>query len=139
MNYINTFDRNELTDILISSIVLIVAMSAGIFGLVYYLTYPEIAKISSHSAETTLNKDQSVPSVSEAVRPSRNVANDSQSWSMLLCTSKPEERKVLEILHSHNGTHLQKLNRDERRPFCAKQESGRRVARAGKGRRCHYN
>ncbi len=31
MNYINTFDRNELTDILISSIVLIVAMSVLLY------------------------------------------------------------------------------------------------------------
>ncbi|MFG1519925.1 MAG: peptidase [Thermoplasmataceae archaeon] len=31
MNYINTFDRNELTDILISSIVLIVAMAVLLF------------------------------------------------------------------------------------------------------------
>lgn len=92
-----------------SLVALIVAMSAGVFGIVYYLTFPEIAKISSHSAETTLNKDQSIPSVSEDVAPSRNVANESQSWSMLLRTSKPEERKVLEILYSHNGTHLQKL------------------------------
>ena len=93
-----------------SLVALIVVMSAGIFGTVYYVVYPEIRRTSI--VGPLLNKDQSLkqPSVSEAIPTLENATNDNkQSWFMLLRTSKPEERKILEILYSHNGTHLQKL------------------------------
>lgn len=67
----------------------------GIFGLVYYLAYPEI-KIAAPPHATIANARSSPPDAKE-------------SWETVIRTSKPEERKVLEVLAAHDGIHLQKL------------------------------
>jgi hypothetical protein len=78
-----------------SILALFVLVAVGIFGMVYYLAYPEI-KIAApqHGIVTDA---QSSPSVVK------------ESWETVIRTSKPEERKVLEVLATHGGTHLQKL------------------------------
>ncbi|MBI3022156.1 MAG: hypothetical protein HYY68_00335 [Thaumarchaeota archaeon] len=68
---------------------------AGVFGFVYYLAYPQI-RLSSPSQQI--------------MQPTSATTEDSKtSWSMLLRTSKPDEKKVLEVLASHNGVYLQKF------------------------------
>ena len=81
---------------MLSSILVLVGIAvAGVLGFVYYLAYPQI-RLSSPS--------QAMPQAMQATTESSRV-----SWSMLLRTSKPEERKVLEVLAAHNGAHLQKF------------------------------
>ena len=66
----------------------------GVIGLVYFMTYPEIPR-----------KPLPVPAtetVPESPEPEQN-------WDFLLRTSKPDERKVLEILAAHDGKYLQKF------------------------------
>jgi uncharacterized membrane protein len=74
---------------------LFILVVVGIFGLVYYLAYPEI-KIAAPPQATVADAQP---------RPS----DAKESWDAVLRTSKPEERKVLEVLATHDGTHLQKL------------------------------
>ncbi len=66
----------------------------GVVGLVYFMTYPQIPRkrLLIPTAET-------VPELPEAA----------QSWDFLLSTSKPDERKVLEVLAAHDGKYLQKF------------------------------
>jgi hypothetical protein len=66
----------------------------GVVGLVYFMTYPEIPRkpLPLPAAET----------VSEPPEPTQN-------WDFLLRTSKPDERKVLEVLAAHDGKYLQKF------------------------------
>jgi uncharacterized membrane protein len=75
--------------------VLIVLIIGGIGGVAYYLAYPEIRGIV-------------VPA-----GPAQNVPGDSNSskvdWSVLVRTSKPEEKRVLKVIASHNGKYLQKF------------------------------
>lgn len=78
-----------------SILVLVGIAAVGVFGFVYYLAYPQI--------------NLTVPS-NEVTHPIRVLAeNPKVNWSTLLRTSKPDERKVLEVLASHNGTYLQKF------------------------------
>lgn len=81
------------------------AVIVAIFGLIYYLTFPQIKTAST-----------ALPSISEGPRPLSSsqstttaASADDKSWSTLLRTSKPEERKVLELLLAHGGSYLQKL------------------------------
>jgi hypothetical protein len=69
-------------------------VGAGVLGFVYYLAYPQI-RLGSPS--------QAIPQPVQTTTESSRV-----SWSMLLRTSKPEEKKVLEVLAAHNGAYLQK-------------------------------
>ena len=65
---------------------------AGLAGVVYYAAFPEI-RTGSGAA---------VPAAVAEAEPQ-------MSWGVLMRTSKPEERKVLEVLASHGGTYLQKF------------------------------
>ncbi len=65
----------------------------GVVGLVYFLSYPEIPRSSPQPVSETVPEPQAF----------------SGSFDFLLQTSKPEERKVLEILAAHGGTYLQKF------------------------------
>ncbi len=76
-------------------VALFVLISGGIAGLVYYLTLPEL-KTGTTPTES-----------SEEVRGASS--NPKEDWSVLLRTSKPEEKKVLEVLASHGGSYLQKF------------------------------
>lgn len=80
---------------LLSILVLAGIVVAGVLGFVYYLAHPEI-RLSSPS--------QAMPQVMQDATESSRV-----SWSMLLRTSRPEEKKVLEVLAAHNGAYLQKF------------------------------
>ncbi len=78
--------------------VLLVALLAvvviGVAGAGYYVAYPEI-------------KVGAVPQPEpQAVAPA---ASPGMSWEVLLRTSKPEEKKVLEVLAAHDGSYLQKF------------------------------
>ena len=74
---------------------LFILIVVGILGLVYYLAYPEI-KIAPLEQTNAANAQSSGP-------------NAKESWETVIRTSKPEERKVLEVLATHEGRHLQKL------------------------------
>ena len=78
-----------------SILALFILVVVGIFGLVYYLTYPEI-KIAAPQQATVTNAQSSR-------------AGAKENWEAVLRTSKPEEQKVLEVLAAHDGTRLQKL------------------------------
>lgn len=78
-----------------SIVALFILTAVGIFGVVYYLAYPEIKIVPSEQA--IVARAQSGPSVAK------------ESWETVIRTSKPEERKVLEVLAIHDGTQLQKL------------------------------
>jgi hypothetical protein len=78
-----------------SILTLFILVVVGGFGLVYYLAYPEI-KIAVPQQATVADNQPSPPVAKE-------------NWEAVLRTSKPEERKVLEVLATHDGTHLQKL------------------------------
>ena len=75
-------------------VVLIVLAAAGIIGLGYYLAYPEISPTQLPAPSTT----EAMPK-----------ANPEVSWAVLMQTSKPEEKKVLEVLAAHQGSYLQKF------------------------------
>jgi len=70
-------------------------IAIGVFGLVYYLAFPEI-KIAPCQEEIVAVAQSSPPGAM-------------QNWETVIRTSKPEERTVLEVLAAHDGTHLQKL------------------------------
>ncbi len=78
-----------------SFITLSVLMVVGVLGLVYYVAYPEF-KTAPPLQMTAVDARSGAPSAKE-------------NWEAVFRTSKPEERKVLEVLAAHNGTHLQKL------------------------------
>lgn len=73
-------------------LVLAAVAIVGVAGFVYYVTLPEIA-------------------VKSDTRPPEKPpeADPGQSWSALVRTSSPEERKVLEVLKAHGGKYLQKF------------------------------
>lgn len=78
-----------------SVLVLAGIVVTSVLGLVYYSAYPQI-RLSS----PTQAMPQPVQTTTE---------NSRVSWSMLLRTSKPEEKKVLEVLVAHKGAYLQKF------------------------------
>ncbi len=84
------------------TIVLVVILVAlGVIGLTYYAIYPQIPVRHAPIAVVPV----STPKLTEAEEgPRQNV-----SWSTVLRTSKPDEKKVLEVLSLHGGKQLQKL------------------------------
>jgi hypothetical protein len=78
-----------------SILTLFVLIVVGISGVVYYLAYPEI-KVAAPPQATPADAHSSP-------------ADAKESWETVIRTSKPEERKVLEVLATHDGRHLQKL------------------------------
>ena len=67
---------------------------AGLVGLGYYLAYPEI-------------RSNPVSQPTKAVPDPKG--SPEMSWAVLMKTSKPEEKKVLEALAAHGGGYLQKF------------------------------
>ena len=78
-----------------SIVTLSVLVGVGVLGLVRFVAYPEI-KIAAPTQATMA-----------APRPSP--LGVKESWETVVRTSKPEERKVLEVLAAHDGTQLQKF------------------------------
>jgi hypothetical protein len=68
---------------------------AGVIGLAYYLAVPQIRTVDTQG---TRAESQSPPSGTPPI-----------DWGVLVRTSKPDEKKVLEVLAAHNGSYLQKF------------------------------
>jgi len=66
----------------------------GIAGLGYFMAFPEI-------------RSGPVPRPKEPIIQQKG--GSETSWAVLLRTSKPEEKKVLEVLAAHEGSYLQKF------------------------------
>ena len=79
-----------------SLVVLVIVVSIGFAGVAYYLAYPEIV-----TQETGAGKEAPGQAEPEQV--------PGMSWSVLVRTSRPEEKRVLEILAAHDGRYLQKF------------------------------
>lgn len=82
-----------------SVVLAVVAILVGVVGLGYYLAFPEI-KQSAASA---------VPAEAPGQQPTTPVGGEEGGWVTLMRTSKPEEKKVLEVLAAHDGHYLQKF------------------------------
>ena len=93
----------------------------GIFGLVYYLVFPEIKRSSSIASSVTAASGASaVPSPSPVDPGTGTIVGKGQSsaeatpragpesWRTLLRTSKPNERMILELLATNNWKYLQR-------------------------------
>ena len=78
-----------------SILTLFILVVVGVFGLVYYLAYPEIKVAAAQQGTQAFTEP--------------GPAAAKENWEAVLRTSKPEERKVLEVLAAHSGSHLQKL------------------------------
>lgn len=79
----------------LSILVLGLLVVVGSLGFAYYMAYPHIGL--------------SPPSRAVPEPMGATVETPRVSWSTLLRTSKPEEKKVLEVLAAHNGAYLQKF------------------------------
>jgi hypothetical protein len=77
------------------AVVLVILTLMGVVGLAYFLAFPEIR---------TSGGPVNVPQTAD--QPKEPAPGD---WSVLLRTSKPEEKRVLEVLASHDGRYLQKF------------------------------
>lgn len=66
----------------------------GIIGLGYFLAFPEI---------------RSIPSPRPTSAVAEPAVGSEMSWAVRMRTSKPEEKKVLEVLAAHEGSYLQKF------------------------------
>lgn len=77
-----------------SIVALVVLGLVGVAGLGYYLAFPEIRSGASPQPAQVGGELKGDPNL---------------SWSVLMRTSKPEEKRVLEALASHDGTYLQKF------------------------------
>ena len=73
---------------------LFVFASVGLVVFGYYVAYPEIPSGSSRA---------------QAVEKAPTAGESGTSWEVLMKTSKPEEKKVLEVLAAHGGHYLQKF------------------------------
>ncbi len=78
-----------------SFLTLFILVAVGAVGLVYYLAFPQI-KTAAPMLATASSAQPPPPGAKE-------------SWDTVMRTSKPEERKVLEVLATHEGTYLQKF------------------------------
>ena len=76
-----------------TTVALLAVVSFGIVGVAYYSAYPEIRAQTGREAPVQAGAGEEA----------------GMTWSVLLKTSKPEERKVLEVLASHDGRYLQKF------------------------------
>lgn len=75
-------------------VALLVLTALGLAGLGYYMAYPEIGP---------------GPTPQPAAPGAEPEGNPRIGWDVLMRTSKPEERKVLEALSAHGGSYLQKF------------------------------
>ena len=96
-----------------SMITLFAVLVVGLVGVVYYTAYPQI-KQSPASITADAGKNIPIEHASKEVVSSSNLstsatATSKEIWSILLRTSTPEEKRILEVLSAHNGVHLQKL------------------------------
>jgi predicted transcriptional regulator len=83
--------------------VLIGVTILGIVGVAYYLVYPQI-RMGAAPATIT---------ISEPTTPNIAAANNVNAYESVTKTLTEEERKVIEVLNSHNGKYLQKYIKAE--------------------------
>ena len=77
------------------TIVMLVGLAVvGLVGFCYYLAYPEI-RPNPLPQPTAPGPESTGP--------------PGMSWAVLLRTSKPEEKRILEVLAAHSGSYLQKF------------------------------
>lgn len=86
----------------LGAVVLVVLVIAGVAGMTYSLALPEI-KTSQAPSGVPEPADMSKGSTEQSKQL------ETMDWSVLLRTSTPEEKKVLEVLSSHGGKYLQKF------------------------------
>ena len=94
-------------------IALFAALGVGLVGALYYGVYPEIKQTAPVQVQTSKNLSDT-HATREIVTPSSMASGSTstsskESWSALLRTSTPEEKRILEVLSAHNGVQLQKL------------------------------
>jgi uncharacterized membrane protein len=83
------------TYVWLGALVLVVLILAGVAGLAYFVAFPEI------------RTGPASVGVSEPAAEPRETAR--ADWTVLLRTSNPEEKRILEVLASHDGKYLQKF------------------------------
>lgn len=71
-------------------------LTIGVVGLGYFLAYPEI-------------KPGMTPLEAPPASATRAGQGGGMGWDAIMRTSKPEERRILEVLAAHDGTYLQKF------------------------------
>ncbi len=80
----------------------------GAVGLIYGIAVPEIRTVGAVHATTHPSEGATQPSIaSEAKGPMSTAPSEGNTEAMLM-TLKPDERKVLDVLRSHEGKYLQK-------------------------------
>ncbi len=98
--------------------VLFIVAALSVVGVAYYLIFPEIRRSPASPVSPSSSPESRTSPVSNGETVSDNHLNAAKheenatqtaSWPVLIKTSKPEERKVLEILAAHSGRYLQKL------------------------------
>lgn len=72
-------------------IILVAVAVLGLVGVGYYVAFPELRSQEARAG------------------PREMAASPGMSWDVLMRTSKPEEKKVLEVLAAHGGGYLQKF------------------------------
>lgn len=94
-------------------VVLIVVSALGVAGIAYFLIFPEIrgSPQASVHADAPLQHqlEETVSPKERGSKLSETQPTSAMTWPVLMKTSKPDERKVLEVLASHGGKYLQKL------------------------------
>lgn len=85
-----------------SLVALVALLIIGIGGFAYYAAYPEIVQRQVQS------KDETSPQQPSLVLPTPP-SPPKENWAVLMRTSKPEEKRVLEVLSAHGGNYLQKF------------------------------
>lgn len=94
----------------------------GVLGVSYYAAFPEIKPwigpygqvvltnpVSPQRMEQITRVSKTVGAIAEVEGQQRQREPTNGSFSVILKTSTPEEQKVLSVLKSHEGKHLQKL------------------------------
>jgi hypothetical protein len=73
----------------------------GVGGLAYFVAFPEIRTGAAAKAENVVTQ------------PSQNAVTPANAYESVLKTLNDEERKVIEVLNTHDGKYLQKYIRKE--------------------------
>lgn len=81
---------------------LIVLIVIGIGGFAYYVAYPQIVRVASE-----IRNDGRTTNAQPI--PAESPDSTKETWAVLIRTSNPDERKVLEVLSAHGGKYLQKF------------------------------
>jgi hypothetical protein len=80
----------------------------GVAGVIYGVAVPEIRTVGT--APSTIQPSDATPPPSPAPKPTEAVATTPSEGNMeaVFKASRPDERKVLDVLRAHDGRYLQK-------------------------------